>query len=87
MSVGRTTAKKSETEEGAEAAQSNCGVLRGEVRWTASNETFTFCGLRSEAVNVSKKIFESLIEIEMRLRSQLSPMVSPNVPRAPKLNA
>lgn len=87
VSVGRTTAKKSETEEGAEAAQSNCGVLRGEVRWTASNETFTFCGLRSEAVNVSKKIFESLIEIEMRLRSQLSPMVSPNVPRAPKLNA
>jgi CheY-like chemotaxis protein len=62
-------------------------VLKGEVRWTASSEMFTFCGLRSETVNVSKKLFESMIEIESRSKEHLRPMVSPNMPRGPKLNA
>ncbi|MEY4066556.1 MAG: hypothetical protein RIR26_2764 [Pseudomonadota bacterium] len=62
-------------------------VMRGEVRWTASSETFTFCGLRSETVNVSKKLFESMVELESRANSKLSPVLSPNIPRAPKLNA
>jgi len=62
-------------------------VLRGQVRWTASSETFTFCGLRSETVNVSKKLFESMVELESRANSKLSPVLSPNIPRAPKLNA
>jgi hypothetical protein len=61
--------------------------MKGEVRWTASSEMFTFCGLRSETVNVSKRLFESMIEIEARSKTHLSPVVSPNMPRGPKLNA
>ncbi|NBW80763.1 response regulator [bacterium] len=62
-------------------------LMKGEVRWVASSEMFTFCGLRSETINVSKKLFESMIEIEARSKGNLSPMVSPNMPRGPKLNA
>lgn len=62
-------------------------VLKGEIRWVAASEVFTFCGLRSETINVSKRLFESMIEFEARGRTQLSPMVSPNIPRTPKLNA
>ncbi|MEN9528242.1 MAG: hypothetical protein RI932_115 [Pseudomonadota bacterium] len=85
--TARRAAKTTEVEPKEEAAQSPTNVLRGEIRWTASSETFTFCGLRSEVVNVSKKLFESMIEIESRARSNMSPIVSPNVSRAPKLNA
>lgn len=70
-----------------EATAGTGNLLKGEVRWTASSETFTFCGLRSETVNVSKKLFESMVELESRANSKLSPVVSPNIPRAPKLNA
>ena len=85
--LARTAFSKTEADTVHEGGQSNGNVLRGEVRWMGSNETFTFCGLRSETVNVSKKLFESMIEIESRGRSQLSPMVSPNIPRTSKLNA
>lgn len=85
--TARRTQKPLVAESQQDVVQGNTHVLRGEVRWTASNETFTFCGLRSETINVSKKLFESMIEIESRARSQMSPMVSPNIPRAPKLNA
>jgi CheY-like chemotaxis protein len=86
-STARRAHKPAEAEAKQEVAQAPTHVLRGEVRWTASSETFTFCGLRSETINVSKKLFESMIEIESRARAQLSPIVSPNVSRAPKLNA
>lgn len=62
-------------------------AMQANVRWTSSSESFTFCGLRSEAVNVSKKLFEVMIEVELRTRSQLSPTVSPNTARLSKLNA
>ncbi|MFZ9520056.1 MAG: hypothetical protein ACO3A4_06210 [Silvanigrellaceae bacterium] len=62
-------------------------LLKGEIRWVASSEMFTFCGLRSETINVSKKLFESMIEIEARSKGNLSPMVSPHTARGPKLNA
>lgn len=68
-------------------SKSNSGLLKGEIRWVASSEMFTFCGLRSETVNVSKKLFEAMIEIEARLKNHLSPIVSPNTPRGAKLNA
>jgi len=67
--------------------QSESSCLKGTVRWIGSSETFTFCGLRSENVNVSKKLFESLVEIEARGRVQLSPILSPNSSRTNKLNA
>lgn len=85
--LARTAFSKTDADTVNDGGQSNGNVLRGEVRWMGSNETFTFCGLRSETVNVSKKLFESMIEIESRGRSQLSPMVSPNIPRTSKLNA
>ncbi|MBM3381015.1 MAG: response regulator [Betaproteobacteria bacterium] len=87
LTAARRTTKTSEAEIRQDAVQTPTNVLRGEVRWTASSETFTFCGVRSETINVSKKLFESMIEIESRARAQLSPMVSPNVSRAAKLNA
>jgi hypothetical protein len=62
-------------------------AMQANVRWTSSSESFTFCGLRSEAVNVSKKLFEVMIEVELRTRSQFSPTVSPNTARLSKLNA
>lgn len=86
----RNATKRVEAEQKTEintANQVNGNVFQGEVRWTASNETFSFCGLRSQAVNISKKLFESMIEIESRARSHLSPIVSPNIPRTSKLNA
>jgi hypothetical protein len=61
--------------------------LQADVRWTAASELFTFCGMRSESVNTSKKLFEAMIEIELKMRSQLSPTVSPNTARLSKLNA
>ncbi|NBO38289.1 response regulator [bacterium] len=83
----RTALANTDTEQPLEGQANGGNVLKGQVRWTASSETFTFCGLRSETVNVSKKLFEAMIEIESRARGNLSPIVSPNTPRAPKLNA
>lgn len=62
-------------------------ILKGEIRWAASSEMFTFYGLRSETVNVSKKLFESMIEIEARSRRSLSPIIAPSASRSSKLNA
>jgi CheY-like chemotaxis protein len=84
----RNSVAGSETDVAAEAGgKSQFLLLKGEVRWVASSEMFTFCGVRSETINVSKKLFESMIEIEARSRGNLSPMVSPNMPRGSKLNA
>lgn len=84
----KTALAKAEAEmPAANETQSAPAVLKGEIRWVAASEMFTFCGLRSETVNVSKRLFESMIEIEARSKNHLSPMVSPNAPRGPKLNA
>lgn len=88
--AGRTKTALAKTEAEIPAvteAQSSPAVLKGEIRWVAASEMFTFCGLRSETVNVSKRLFESMIEIEARSKNHLSPMVSPNTPRGSKLNA
>lgn len=84
----RSVLTKAETTEEVDASSKPIpAVLKGEIRWVAASEIFTFCGLRSETINVSKRLFESMIECEARGRTQLSPMVSPNIPRTPKLNA
>lgn len=83
----RTRSSLTSTSDNGVAAENQIKVLKGVVRWVASSEVFTFCGLRSETVNVSKRLFESMIEIESRSRNHLSPIVSPNSARGSKLNA
>jgi len=87
LSSGTQLARSTLSKQSVEVPVSQGYPLQADVRWTASSESFTFCGLRSESVNTSKKLFEAMIEIELRTRSQLSPTVSPNTPRLSKLNA
>jgi CheY-like chemotaxis protein len=87
LSSGTQLARHGLSKQSVEAPVNQGNPLQADVRWTASSESFTFCGLRSESVNTSKKLFEAMIEVELRTRSQLSPTVSPNTARLPKLNA
>jgi hypothetical protein len=85
--VGRARSGLTSTPDNGAVVENPIKVLKGEIRWVASSEVFTFCGLRSETVNVSKGLFESMIEIESRSRNHLSPIVSPSSARGSKLNA
>lgn len=85
--VARSRTGLTSTANNGTVAENPIKVLKGEIRWVAASEVFTFCGLRSETVNVSKGLFESMIEIESRSRNHLSPMVSPSSARGSKLNA
>jgi CheY-like chemotaxis protein len=87
LSPGAQLARNTLSKQPTEAPLNQGYPLHADVRWTASSESFTFCGLKSESVNTSKKLFEAMIEIELRMRSQLSPTVSPNSARLSKLNA
>jgi len=87
LSPGAQLARNTLSKQPTEAPLNQGYPLHADVRWTASSESFTFCGLKSESVNTSKKLFEAMIEIELRMRSQLSPTVSPNGARLSKLNA